>query len=611
MARLEDFASGLLPATAGPGAEAIAAAAGELLSRMPATQRAAVSAGLATLDGAALLRHGGRFGTLPAASQAELLRRVASSGSAGTALIDLLKTVALLGWGQVVHGDEIRETANRHDPRRPDPQLDLRPGSEWPDESRCDVVVIGSGAGGAFAARSLARAGLDVVIVEEGSHWGVAKLRTSGPLDRFGSLYRDAGATIALGKPPIVLPIGRAVGGTTVVNSGTCYRPPAAVARAWHERHGLLPAAPDRLEPHLDDVESTLSVGPVPADVMGRNGELTLAGAAALGWEAGPLVRNAPGCRGSCQCSLGCPNNAKAGVHLNALPQACEAGARIVSELRVERVLSESGRTTGVLARRRDGSRLRIHARRVVVAAGTTETPPLLRRSRMGRHPRLGRGLSIHPAIGVSGSFAEPVFAWRGVLQSAGVEELHRSHGIMIEATSTPAGMGSMVVPGIGAELLERLEGGDHVATVGALLADPPTGVVHGSRVPLITYRVGPSGRARLRIAVGAMARILFAAGAERVDLGAGEPELRDVGELDHALERLDVGRLHLAAFHPTGTAAAGADRARHPVAADGSLRGIGGVWVADGSILPGCPTVNPQISIMALALGVAESVAA
>ncbi len=76
---------------------------------------------------------------------------------------------------------------------------------------------------------------------------------------------------------------------------------------------------------------------------------------------------------------------------------------------------------------------------------------------------------------------------------------------------------------------------------------------------------------------------------------------MSSAAEIEAALVPIRPSKLHLAAFHPTGTVAAGGDSARHPVGPDGALRGVRGVWVADGSILPGCPGVNPQISIMAL----------
>jgi choline dehydrogenase-like flavoprotein len=474
-----------------------------------------------------------------------------------------------------------------------------------------DAVIVGSGAGGAMVARTLARSGFDTVLLEEGRRWTVEEFRTTHPIDRYAGLYRGAATTVALGRPSVVLPIGRAVGGTTVVNSGTCYRPPLAVQRRWRDEFGLGLADPDRLATHLDDVEHTLRVAPVPLEIMGRNGRLLLDAAATLGWRAAPIPRNAPGCEGCCQCAIGCPRNAKFGVHLNALPQACAAGARIISQARVQRVLYEHARARGVRARRPDGTALDILADTVIVAAGATETPGLLRRSGFGAHPRLGRNLALHPATMLAGRFDDDVVAWHGVLQSAAVHEFHESDGVLIEATSTPPGMGSMVFPGYGAELLSRLVRAHQVATFGAMVADRGVGSVSSARgETLVRYNIARADVAKLVVAIEAMGRLLFAAGAVEVLTGLpGAMTVTSLPALQDALRRCNPRSLHLAAFHPTGTAAAGADDQLCPVDETGRLRGVEGVWVADASILPSCPEVNPQLSIMALALAVADEV--
>lgn len=609
MSALGEVAAAILPPeVGGPEPERVAGVARRLVDRMPAASRAGLGAALVGIEAFALARGGRRLRSLPPSRREKLLAEVARLG--GSAAIDAVKSVVLLAAGADAYAGEIAAVGSRHEPSRPDAVLTLIPAGEWPDATSCDAVVIGSGAGGAFAARALARAGLETVIVEEGEHWDVERIRASHPLDRFAGIYRDGGATFALGNPPIALPLGRAVGGTTVINSGTCFAPPPAVAAAWHRKHGFALAGPELLGPHIADVEATIGVAPASMEVLGRNGELALEGAAALDWPSAPLRRNAPGCRGACQCAIGCPNNAKGGVHLNALPQACEAGARIVSGLRVSRVLHEDGRATGVAARRSDGSEVRISALLVVVAAGAIPTPPLLRRSGLGRHPRLGRNLSIHPATGVTARFAEQVVPWRGVMQSVGIEQLHESEGVLLEATSSPPGMGAISAPGYGTHLTHRLARAANTATLGAMIADEPAGRVLGSRAPLVTYRLSRADRRRLRIAVEAMTRVMLAAGAEEVEPGGGAPAVRSEAELPIALERLDVRRLRLAAFHPSGTAAAGSDPSRHPVDPEGRLRGIEGVRVADASILPSCPGVNPQLSIMALASAVGETAA-
>jgi choline dehydrogenase-like flavoprotein len=609
MSALGDAAAALLPPEGGgPKPERVAAVARRMIARMPRSSQVGLGAALLGLEGLSIARSGRTLGAASQEQREALLRQVARFG--GAPLVDSVKSIVLLAHGADAFAAEIAAVGSRHQPSRPDPQLTITPAAEWPHSSSCDAVVIGSGAGGAFAARALARAGLDTVIVEEGERWSVERIRGSHPLDRFAGIYRDGGTTMALGNPPIALPLGRAVGGTTVINSGTCFRPPAAVATSWHKEHGFALADVELLGPRIADVEATIGVAPAPMEVLGRNGELALEGAATLDWQSAPLRRNAPGCRGACQCAIGCPNNAKGGVHLNALPQSCEAGARIVTGLRVQQVLSEAGRAVGALAHRPDGSEVRISAPLVIVAAGAIPTPPLLRRSGLGRHPRLGRNLSIHPATGITAGFEQAVVPWSGVMQSVGIEELHESEGVLIEATGSPPGMGAISASGYGTHLLGRLDRAVDRAMIGAMIADEPSGRVFGSHAPIVSYRLAKADERRLAVAIEAMARVMLAAGASDVELGGGAPAVHSEAELEAAMQRLNIRRLRLAGFHPSGTAAAGSDPARHPVDPQGRLRGIDGVWVADGSILPSCPGVNPQVSIMAMAMGVGEAAA-
>jgi choline dehydrogenase-like flavoprotein len=569
-----------------------------ITSALPRPARLGLRAGAGALDLASRLLTGSSLNGLDA-DRRDAVCAVVSSRALGAQLVEALKFPALLAAGtDRLEGDLTTET-----PGRPEPDLDCVPSDEWPSCTTADAVVIGSGAGGAMAARTLARAGMSVVVVEEGRRYTAAEFRERPPLDRFLDLYRDGGASIALGRPPVVLPTGRGVGGTTLVNCGTSFRTPDRVLRRWAE----MGINTERLDGHLDEVEETLQVRRQPIEAIGRNGLLIMEGARRLGWAVEPLRRNAPGCDGCCQCVVGCPHNVKNGVHLNALPQACASGARILTHARADRILTEHGRASGVRIHRPDGSPLEILTPLVIVAAGAMQTPPLLRRSGLGGHPRIGRNLAVHPATSLAGRFEEPVVSWRGVLQSVGVEELH-DQGILIEATASPPGMSSFILPGAGRALRGELDGVDRLAVIGAMIADEPSGRVYGRRAAVPRYDLARADAVKLRRAMVAMGRILFAAGATEVLTGlARNPVARTVDELVEIVTSVSMAEVHLAGFHPTGTARAGADPDQAPVGTDGRLRGVDGVYIADASALPTCPEVNPQLSIMAMALSVAE----
>src|SRR3712207_5289441 len=244
---------------------------------------------------------------------------------------------------------------------------------------RADVVVVGTGAGGAVVAKELAEGGLDVVMLEEGE-WVEAQDFTARPRDDSPRHYRDGAMVTTVGNVPIVLPLGRAVGGTTILNSATCYRTPSALLERW----GLW--SPDELDPYFRRVERLFNVCRVPRELAGRNAHVMERGAQRLGWSGEYLHRAARGCVGSGVCAFGCPSGGKQHTANTYVPRAWDHGAITVTGARATRVLHEDGRATGVLARTSGGGRLRVDADVVVVAAGTIHTPVLLRRSGI-RHP--------------------------------------------------------------------------------------------------------------------------------------------------------------------------------------------------------------------------------
>jgi choline dehydrogenase-like flavoprotein len=215
-------------------------------------------------------------------------------------------------------------------------------------------VVIGTGAGGAVVARELAEAGLAVVMIEEGRYFQRQDF-TGRAFAMQQKLYRAGGSTMSIGNVAIPIPIGMTVGGTTTVNSGTCYRVPDHVLTHWRDELGLTEFTPDHLAPFYDRVERVLGVAPTPAPLLGGCARVIARGCDRLGFRHAPLQRNAPGCDGQGVCCFGCPTDAKRSTNVSYVPLALRAGAELFTRARAERIIVEGGRAAGVVARARSG----------------------------------------------------------------------------------------------------------------------------------------------------------------------------------------------------------------------------------------------------------------
>jgi choline dehydrogenase-like flavoprotein len=455
-----------------------------------------------------------------------------------------------------------------------------------------DFCVVGAGAGGAVAAAELAEGGASVVLLEQGPSHAVDAF-TARPPEMLGRLYRDGGQTATLGSPPILLPLGRGIGGTTLVNSGTCFRTPPRVLERWRREFGL-EVDEASLAPCFERVERSLSVSAVTPQLAGANAAVARRGAERLGWSHGYLRRNARGCVGSGVCAYGCPTSAKQHTGITYVPRARAAGARVLEGADVHEVVIEGGRARGVVARLAGGRRVRVRAANVILACGTVHTPVLLQRSRVPDSSRQrGRNLSLHPATAAFALMDEVVDMARGVPQSFYVDEF-ATEGIMLETVAGPPAYAAMSLPLQGPRHAAAMASYRNLAQMGLMVSDSSRGRVHVlAGRPVIRYDLEERDLAKLRSGLSRTRQLMLAAGAREVylPLPAGvEPQ---------RARRQD---LKLLAFHPLGTARADA-RATHGVT-DGDLavHGTRGLYVADGSVVPSALGVNPQLTIMALA---------
>ena len=466
---------------------------------------------------------------------------------------------------------------------------------------RADACVIGTGAGGSAVAKELAEGGMSVVMLEEGERFRTDDF-TARPRAMTAALYRDAGMTTTVGNTPIILPLGRGVGGTTTINSGTCFRTPPPVLEMWRERFGLDDLTPDELDPYFRRVERVINVSQVPPHLAGRNAEVVKRGADTLGWSNDFIYRNVRGCVGSGVCAFGCPTSAKQSANMSYAPLAWRAGATTYTGARATHIELARNRARAVNARTAGGGRVRVETDTVIVAAGAIHTPLFLRRNGLGQPSgELGNNLAIHPATAVRALFEDDeIDMAKGVPQSLYIDEF-ADERIMFEGAAGPPDYLAMLMPFSRERHRDLMLRFRHFSQFGVMVSDLSRGSVRERfGRPEVRYDLNADDTEAFRRGIELLTELYFAAGARTVF-----PPLEHVGAL-HPGDKLpgDIKPRHLTlmAFHPLGTARADA-RPAHGVV-DGSLKlhDAGGIYVADGSVVPSSLGVNPQITIMALA---------
>lgn len=505
-----------------------------------------------------------------------------------------------------------------------------------------DVVIVGSGAGGGVVAADLAAAGRSVVVLDAGPFVDERTMPAT-ELDGFDRLYLNHGLTTTWDGSVTML-AGTGVGGGTLINWMSCLPAPEDVRAEWAREHGIEGLEGAAFARDLAALEGQLSV--TPATTFPPKDMLILRGAEGLGWRAGPIQRNSPGCSDCGSCGFGCPRGAKqSGIRVH-LAAAQRDGARIIADATVDRILMERGRAAGVeaLVARPDGAgpaRIVVRARQVVVAAGALRSPGVLATAG-SPHPALGRHLRIHPVPVVAGRFLEPVEMWRGATQAAQMDEFSRSAagrlGYVIETAPAHPGLIALAMPWEGTEAHARImEQSANLSPLVAVTRDGGEGRVSAtaSGGVRIDYRLDRVGVATLRHAIVSMARLARAAGASEI-IATGTPpaifgregfpsggEGRAFAAFEERLGRFDFGpnRGALYSAHQMGTARMGADPRVHVCDPAGRVRSaaggragdqvVGGIYVADGSLFPTAIGVNPMITIMTLARQVARTVLA
>jgi choline dehydrogenase-like flavoprotein len=595
--------------------EATVALADEVVSHFQPALATAWRVAQATLDAAAVAQKGRPFHRLSASAQHELVRRWEEDPVLRTplGLVSLVYRFVHFDRKPVYEslGGKLNVVNHLEEPRW---LKQIHRADEWPgtEDVECDVVVIGTGAGGAVVGRELAERGLAVVFVEEGEHHRRDSFDGSS-VRAHQRFYRGA---FSVGNAMMPILMGRMVGGSTAINGGTCFRTPPWILDRWCEEIGTDEFAPSTMLRHFERVESVLQVAPSERRFIGPIADVMSRGCDALGWSHAPIRRNAPGCDGSGFCDFGCRTDAKRGTNLSYLPPALERGSLVFSELRAERILLDGKRAVGVSGVTRSGRTMRVRGRAVVLAGGSIPTPLLLLDQGIANGSgEVGRNLTIQPSSGFSALFDEEIRGRKHIPQGYACDEFLRQ-GILMMAAQPDVNVAGVLFPFSGQRLMEALARIDNVASFALLVRDSS----RNGRVwrdvagfPAITYSMTREDVEHMHTAMIHAGEMCLAAGARTLYPVTLKNQVIQGARDFQAFKKASLAASDFVwtSYHPMGTCKMGHDPRSSVVDLDHQAHDVPGLFIVDGSTVPSALGVNPQLTIMAMATRAAEKIAA
>ncbi len=443
----------------------------------------------------------------------------------------------------------------------------------------------------------LAEAGREVVLIEEGSH---LPLDSCAPFSREEMVqkYRNGGLTVALGRTKVAYVEGRCVGGGSEINSGLHHRTPPEILERWRKDFEIETLSEADLLPHFEACERDLCVSLLPGPAQPASLKLH-EGARQMGWSSMEVPRWFAYRPGAEHSGAG----VKQSMTQTLVPRAMRGGAKILAQTSVRRLRRHTRGwlielETGLPTARR---RHVLEAANVFLACGAIQTPALLQRSSLS--PLAGRTLHMHPTVKVVAQFPEEVNALSMGVPVHQVKEFapRFSFGCSISAPPHLA-LAMLDHPGHATYAREHWRRfAIYYAMIGGGIGSVRTLPLF--RDPLVRYRLGEPELADLAHGLRQLCRCLFAAGAQVLfpSITGSEP-VRSPEDIERLPSVLPAKRTNLMTIHLFSSCPLGENRRKCVADSFGRVHGAENLWIADGSLLPGPPGVNPQGTILAIA---------
>ncbi len=495
----------------------------------------------------------------------------------------------------------------------------------------CDVVIVGSGAGGGIAAEILSRSGVNVLIVEEGPLKTASDFKMQEK-EAYAELYQEVAGRQTLDKGIQILQ-GRSVGGSTTVNWTSSFRTPQQTLDYWQNEFSIRGLSSAELSPWFEWVEQRLKISkwPVPPN---KNNQLLADGATQLGWGYAVIPRNVYGCANLGYCGMGCPLNAKQSMLVTCIPTAVENGATLIHRARAESIIQQQSQAVGIwlssmstLGQIKQKNVTQVIAKKVILSAGAIGSPAILLRSQV-RDPfnNLGKRTFLHPVTASIAKMTNKVEAFSGAPQSIYSDQFLWRDGVTgelgykIEVPPMHPVLSSTLLLKHGAQHQALMKDFAYYQANIALLRDGFHPDSQGGQVvlndegyPQLDYPISDSLWRGLKHALKSMIELQFAAGAKQVlPLHLDASMQTNWQSAQQQVDSLSPDKLRWQTMsaHVMGGCGMGENENNSVVNSQGNHHQLENLTIIDGSLFPTSLGVNPQLSIYAIAAKLASQLA-
>lgn len=473
-----------------------------------------------------------------------------------------------------------------------------------PNSYYAKIVIIGSGAGGSTVARVLSEKENDILMIEEGPFVKDVDF-TSSMVDSFKTLYRQSAMTPILGKNPIAFSEGRCVGGSTVVNGALMWKMPDEIIEKWQRNHGMAWLSKEYNDSSYKFFSKELSIMPAVHGRGGATSDLLKSAAEKLKWDVERVPRAHKGCIDNNRCPMGCPSNKKQSMMTTFIPTAIDNGVRLVANLKVLKIKFEGGKARYLECFDKESKQeVIVKFDNLYLSCGATQTPALLNRSKY-KHPCLGKNLRLNLNFKIPTFFSNKIYAQNGTMMSECLIEF-RKDGYSIGSSNFIPSLFMTSIIDHWDILKDRIRSFDDLSMLLILIKSRSVGrIIFTPFGPYPFFTINQQDRFTIGQAVKTLYALTKEMGAKGMLLPIKKTpmikEMSDINNIDWS------NPFNLQSVHMCGTAAIDKNANYGVVDEKGQLRGTNNVFVADASILPEMPGVNPQVTIMTMAKGIAE----